>query len=74
MLKPYFVCSTRVGSVGEVKLVALVTSAGVVSTPSLVEEGGEEPVNAPDDCVMQGRLKNIESLSNLDRLLGHCQR
>lgn len=41
-------------------------SVGVMSSPSLGEEGGEEPVS-PDECVMQGRLKNSGPLSNLDR-------
>lgn len=54
----------------EPKLVVLVASLGVVSS-SLGKEGGEEPVLSPDDCMMQGRLKNSESLNNLDKLLDH---
>lgn len=70
MLKPYFLHSTTEQTERETKPVALVASLGVVS-PSLGKESGEEPVYTPDDCVMQGRLKNSESLNDLDRLLDH---
>lgn len=48
MLQPYFPHSNGMGSVGEAKPVALVASLGVVSSPSLGDEGGQ--VNVPDDC------------------------
>lgn len=51
------------------KPVALVSSVGGVVSPSL--DGGEEKIESPDVGVLQGRLKNSESLRNLDRLLGH---
>lgn len=52
---------------GGIRPVALVGSAGV-STPGETRPGAM--VN-PDDGVMWGRLKNSESLKNLDKLLGH---
>ena len=65
MLKPYF---PRVNQ-GEVKPVALVSSVGGVSSPSL--DSVEEKIESPDVAVLQGRLSNSESLKNLDKLLGH---
>ncbi|KAK0140284.1 hypothetical protein N1851_022726 [Merluccius polli] len=50
----------------ESKPVALAASVSVVFS-SLGKEDGEEPVHNPDDCVMQGRLKHLESLNDLDR-------
>jgi hypothetical protein len=32
---------------------------------------GEEDVPGPDDCILQGRLKNSETLDVLDSLLAH---
>lgn len=44
-------------------------SVGEALSPSL--GGGEEQIESQDDGVMQGRLKNSESLGKLDKLLGH---
>lgn len=38
---------------------------------SSVAEEIEEGIRVTDNCVLQGRLKNSESLANLDQLLGH---
>uniref|UniRef100_A0A674E7Q6 Gypsy retrotransposon integrase-like protein 1 n=1 Tax=Salmo trutta TaxID=8032 RepID=A0A674E7Q6_SALTR len=74
LLKPYYARSTETKQWESkedgkpVLLADTVTSFGSSHARSVHDE---EDVPGPDDCVLQGRLKNSETLDILDNLLNH---
>lgn len=72
LLKPYYVRSSVLAATPEVKPVALAAGVGGSGPlPALMATGVEEELTSPDDGMLRGRLRNSESLSKLDLLLGH---
>lgn len=68
LLKPYYV-RVQESSNQEVKLNDVHPACVSVSlSPVMAEQGGDD-VSGPDDAVLYGRLKNSETLQNLDSLL-----
>ncbi|KAL3967153.1 FMS-like tyrosine kinase 1 [Sarotherodon galilaeus] len=70
LLKPYHVRPLSVGLSGS--LISPSTSSPALTACTMAQSvcGGED-VAAPDDPVLLGRLKNSETLQNLEVLLGH---
>lgn len=46
-------------------------TVGIVSSTCVMGTDGREEGIEPDECVLRGRLKNLESLRNLESLLSN---
>ena len=73
LLKPYYARVQQLVGQGEQVAGAHPACLSVSVFPHAVAGQGEEGVSGPDEAVLYGRLKNSESLQNLDCLLSHLE-
>ena len=69
LLKPYHARASE--SPEDVHAACLATRASVITSPRSVEDGEEDGLPPVDPALLQGRLKNSETLCNLNTLLDH---
>lgn len=73
LLKPYYTRAHQpADQKDQVSCVHPACLSVSVSPPAVAEQGGED-VSGPDEAVLYGRLKNSESLRDLDGLLSHLE-
>lgn len=72
LLKPYYSRVQESGVQGVQSSDVHPACVSVSPSPVMAEQGGDG-VPGPDDAVLYGRLKNSETLQNLDGLLGHLE-
>lgn len=71
LLKPYFARSPVSGPGPSLSSAAVAVTVDHSPSPLVPEGEVEEGLHTPDDGILRGRLKNCESLANLDVMLKH---